>query len=135
MLDNIMRILESALYVTDLAVAETFYNQLLGTTPYRNEAGRHIFYRLDGQVLLLFNADETIKPSDFPIPAHGAHGQGHVCFSSEPIAIQDWRKRLAELGIDIESDYTWENGAQSLYFRDPSKNSLEIAEPKLWEFD
>ena len=74
-----MRILESALYVTDLAAAETFYNRLLGATPYRNEAGRHIFYRLDGQVLLLFNADETIKPSDIPIPAHGAHGQGHVC--------------------------------------------------------
>lgn len=130
-----MRILESALYVTHLAAAETFYNRLLGTTPYRNEAGRHIFYRLDDQVLLLFNADETIKPSDFPIPAHGAHGQGHVCFSSEPIGIQDWRKRLAQLGIDIEFYYTWENGAQSLYFRDPSNNSLEIAEPKLWEFD
>ena len=45
------------------------------------------------------------------------------------------RQRLAELGIQLEIEYLWPNGARSLYFRDPSGNSLEIAEPKLWGFN
>ncbi len=39
-----------------------------------------------------------------------------------------WKKH----GIAIEADFDWPNGAHSIYFRDPSGNSLEIAEPKLW---
>ena len=43
-----------------------------------------------------------------------------------------WRLRLAELGIAIESDWTWPNGAQSLYFRDPENNSIEITVGATW---
>jgi catechol 2,3-dioxygenase-like lactoylglutathione lyase family enzyme len=35
-------------------------------------------------------------------------------------------------GIAIESKVQWELGGQSLYFRDPDGNSLELATPGLW---
>ncbi|WP_331713042.1 VOC family protein [Brucella abortus] len=57
---------------------------------------------------------------------------GHVCFAASRAEIEGWRKHLEKHGIAIEADFDWPNGAHSIYFRDPSGNSLEIAEPKLW---
>ncbi|MEE9589465.1 MAG: glyoxalase/bleomycin resistance/extradiol dioxygenase family protein, partial [Hyphomicrobiaceae bacterium] len=32
-------------------------------------------------------------------------------------------------------DFEWPGGGRSIYFRDPSGNCLEIAEPRIWGFD
>ena len=130
-----MKALESALYVTDLGEATAFYSRLLNQQPRDLLPGRHAFFQLDGSVLLLFNAEQTRQVTDLPIPTHGSEGQGHFCLSSAPKGIDHWRQRLAELGIQLEIEFLWPNGARSLYFRDPSGNSLEIAEPKLWGFN
>ncbi len=129
-------ILESALYVTDLAAAESFYAQTLGLERIARAEGRHVFFRCGRGVLLLFNAEATcIAPSPdagLPVPPHGAHGPGHICFSASADEIEAWKALLASKGIAIEADFEWPNGGRSIYFRDPSGNSLEFAEARIW---
>ena len=98
-----------------------------------NPAGRTV--RCGPGVLLIFNAKETVvppPPQAFPVPVHGAAGPGHACFRVAGPALDFWAKKLEEAGIAIEADFRWPNGARSLYFRDPAGNSLECAEPGLW---
>ena len=56
-------ILESALYVTDLVAAETFYADIIGLPLISKAEGRHVFFRCGDGVLLLFNAEATRQPS------------------------------------------------------------------------
>lgn len=129
-------ILESALYVTDLAEAEAFYRETLGLELVGKVDGRHAFFRCGQGVLLLFNAEATQNPpapdAKLPVPPHGTHGPGHLCFSATAEEIERWRDYIQGLGIEIEADFEWPQGGRSIYFRDPSGNSIEFAEPKIW---
>ncbi|TWF53061.1 VOC family protein [Neorhizobium alkalisoli] len=131
-------ILETALYVDDLDAAEAFYDDLLGLTKILRAGDRHIFFRCGPGILLIFNPTETIKlpPADaLPVPPHGTSGAGHICFRMDGEAIDRMAEKLNKAGIAIESDFRWPNGARSIYFRDPAGNSLECAEPKLWNLE
>lgn len=129
-------ILESALYVADLDVAEKFYGEVMGLERIAGVEGRHAFFRCGQCVLLLFNADATRQPpkpdARLPVPPHGTTGHGHLCFAGTASEIEDWKMRLEGEGIAIEADFEWPNGGRSIYFRDPDGNSLEIAEPRIW---
>ena len=125
------RIVESCLDADNLDAAEQFYSQLLGLTLVSKVENRHLFYRCGSSMLLIFNAQETLK-SHPRVPSHGAHGNGHLAFGVSREVLSEWRKRLPALGIPIESEVTWPGGSQSLYFRDPAGNSLELVEPALW---
>lgn len=129
-------ILETVLYAADLAAAEDFYSRVLGFTLHSKVAGRHLFFRCGAQMLLLFNPAETVKgppAGAFPVPPHGVRGEGHVCFRAGAGDIDRWRAHLEAAGIGIESDFVWPaSGGRSIYFRDPSGNSLEFAEPRIW---
>jgi catechol 2,3-dioxygenase-like lactoylglutathione lyase family enzyme len=129
-------ILESALYVTDLAAAEEFYREKLGLELVGKVDGRHAFFRCGQGVLLLFNAEATRNPpppdARLPVPPHGTHGPGHLCFSATAEEIEGWKAYLAEKGVAVEADFEWPQGGRSIYFRDPSGNSLEFAEPRIW---
>lgn len=130
------RILETALYVRDIAEAIAFYRDVMGLEPVGKMSERNAFFRCGEGILLLFNPEETLKPQTsgaLPVPPHGASGPGHVCFAADGIEIDAWRIHLEKHEVAIESDFLWPNGARSIYFRDPSNNSLEIAEPKLWD--
>jgi catechol 2,3-dioxygenase-like lactoylglutathione lyase family enzyme len=129
-------ILESALYVTDLVAAEAFYRDVLGLERISSMPGRHVFFRCGSGVLLLFDADATRRPpppdAKLPVPPHGTAGQGHLCFAASAEQIERWNSSLAASGVAIEADFEWPGGGRSIYFRDPSGNSLEFAEPRLW---
>lgn len=129
-------ILESALYVTDLATAEGFYADILGLPRIAAVAGRHVFFRCGDGVLLLFNAEATRMPpkpdAKLPVPPHATVGQGHLCFAATGEEIDRWKAALEAKGIVIEADFEWPNGGRSIYFRDPSGNSIEFAEPRIW---
>ncbi|PSJ60181.1 VOC family protein [Pseudaminobacter soli (ex Li et al. 2025)] len=129
-------ILESALYVADLDAAEAFYGEVMGLERIAKVPGRHVFFRCGPGVLLLFNADATRHPpapdAKLPVPPHGTVGQGHLCFSGTADEIERWKAHLEAKGIAIEADFEWPSGGRSIYFRDPSGNSLEIAEPRIW---
>lgn len=129
-------ILESALYVDDLDAAEAFYHDVLGLERIAKVDNRHVFFRCGEGVLLLFNADETIKPpapgARLPVPPHGTKGPGHLCFRAGADEIEAWKARLTARGIAVEADFEWPQGGRSIYFRDPAGNSLEFAEARIW---
>lgn len=128
--------METALYVDDLVVARAFYADVLQLELITEVAGRHVFFRVGEGMLLLFDPIITAHPPDaedaLPVPPHGATGAGHACFAVKREYLDQWRRTLEQQGIPIEADFTWPNGARSVYFRDPAGNSLELAEPGLW---
>ena len=130
-------ILESVLYVTDLHAAEAFYAEVLGLERIAKAEGRHVFFRCGKGVLLLFDAEATKVPppagAKLPVPPHGAVGHGHLCFAASADDIERWKAHLEAKGIAIEADFVWPSGGRSIYLRDPSGNSLEFAEPKIWD--
>jgi catechol 2,3-dioxygenase-like lactoylglutathione lyase family enzyme len=129
-------ILESALYVTDLAAAKAFYGEVLGLEQISELDGRHVFFRCGHGVLLLFNAEATRQPpapdAVLPVPPHGAVGPGHACFAANADEITRWKASLEAGCVTVEADFEWPGGGRSIYFRDPSGNSLEFAEPRVW---
>ncbi|ANT49173.1 VOC family protein [Mesorhizobium amorphae] len=129
-------ILESALYVTDLAAAEAYYADVLGLEVLGKVEGRHVFFRCGDGVLLLFNAEATKVPpapdARLKVPPHGTVGDGHLCFTASAEEIAQWREHLAAKKIAIESEFEWPQGGRSIYIRDPSGNSIEFAEPRIW---
>ncbi|MCA1262638.1 VOC family protein, partial [Nitratireductor aquimarinus] len=72
------------------------------------------------------------RSARLPVPPHGARGQGHLCFAATAEEIARWKAHLEAAGIAIEADFEWPGGGRSIYFRDPSGNSLEFAEPRIW---
>lgn len=129
-------VLETALYAPDLDAAEGFYGGVLGLARIARAGDRHVFFALRDAVLLVFNPAETVHPAApgaLPVPAHGAHGPGHVAFAATAAELDRWRARLEAAGVAIEADFRWPgSGARSLYVRDPAGNSVEFAEPRLW---
>ena len=130
------RLLESALYAEDLDAAEHFYGTVLGLRKIKRIGNRHVFYRCGESVLLIFNPVETVKPASnpaMPVPVHGSLGEGHVCFGASSKELEGIAEMLGDAGIEIEADFCWPGGARSIYVRDPAGNSIEFAEPKLWD--
>ena len=129
-------ILETALYVDDLEVAERFYSEILGFEVITRDKDRHVFFKLYGSVLLIFNPEATKVPASagIDVPVHGATGQGHACFTATDEELDMWKQKLEAQGVEIEREIEWFDGVRSIYFRDPSGNSLEFAQPKLWGF-
>lgn len=130
------RVVETGLYVADLARAAAFYEGVLGLRPMRADA-RFIAYAVGGTVLLLFlhgTADEALRlPFGGEIPAHGARGRAHFAFAVAAEDIEPWRAHLLASEIAIEGEVHWPKGAVSLYFRDPDGHLAEIASPGLWD--
>lgn len=131
-----MRVLEASLYAENLEETTAFYEAVLGLEKISEAPGRHVFFRTEDAILLLFRPSATIKPptgdTSLPVPPHGAVGHGHICFNESAEAIEDWVIRLTSAGVQIESDFEWPQGGRSIYFRDPAGNSLEFAEPRIW---
>lgn len=128
-------ILETVIYATDIETAEVFYHDVFDLELVSKVPGRFLFFRCGQQMLLIFNPEKSSEPNpDIPIPRHGASGQGHICFSAkDKVEVKAWRDRFVSLGIEIEHDHVWENGAHSVYIRDPANNSVEVGETKLWD--
>jgi catechol 2,3-dioxygenase-like lactoylglutathione lyase family enzyme len=132
---RVRKVLETVLYVPDLGAARSFYADVLGLEPFATAEGRHLFYKLDDQVFLLFEPTTTQEPPrdpQLPVPPHGALGEGHVCFAATSAEIDGWVAHLGEKGVAIEADFEWPQGGRSIYFRDPGGNCLEFAEPHIW---
>jgi catechol 2,3-dioxygenase-like lactoylglutathione lyase family enzyme len=129
------RVLETALYVDDLARAAAFYEGLLGL-PVLTSDSRFRAYDVGGaSVLLVFQRGATLETVRMPggtIPPHDGHGPLHIAFAIGADQLADWEKRLTESGIAIEGRTDWRRGGHSVYFRDPDGHLLELATPGLW---
>lgn len=122
---------EAALYVHDLAEAEAFWRRL-GLEFVARAEGRHVFFRAGRDMLLLFDAAAT-RAGGGDVPPHGAEGPGHVALDVPDLrALEAWRRHLDGAGVEVEHEQAWPTGGRSLYFRDPSGNSLEIISRGSW---
>ncbi|MGH7070462.1 MAG: VOC family protein [Acetobacteraceae bacterium] len=128
-------LLETSLYVADPERARAFYQRLFGFPPLFADA-RLAALALPGPgVLLLFREAAFQKPARTPggiIPPHGGTGPLHLCFAIAAVDLASWEARLAGHAIPLESRVRWPRGGESLYFRDPDMNLVELATPGLW---
>lgn len=128
---KIKAVIETSLYVTDLATTEAFYTSILGLEVVTKEAGRHVFFRVgEASMLLAFNAEATMKGDH--LPHHGGHGSGHFAFGIESQSYDAWKNALRGHGVAIEQEIDWPRGGKSIYFRDPAGNSVELVTPGIW---
>lgn len=130
------RIIETALYVDNMARARAFYVDILGCDVLL-DSQRLLALSVGGaSVLLLFQRGATAEPLSMPggiVPPHGGTGIQHIAFAVRDEAhLQRWVSRLAESGVAIESRVRWQRGGQSVYIRDPDGHSIELITPGLW---
>ncbi len=128
---EIDRVLEASLYVDDLEEAQDFYSRVLGLEIFSAANGRDLMFRCGQGMLLLFDPSVTNSPES-GVPPHGATGPGHVAFAVNEADLDAWRDRLRGFGVQIEKEINWPIRGKSVYFRDPSGNSLELATPQVW---
>ena len=128
-------VLETGLYVSDLARSREFYSRLFGF-PMMTGDERFCAFDVAGRdVLLLFLKGGTPGPIRVPggvIPPHDGRGTQHLCFAIPLASLDDWVRHLERHGIPVESRVVQTHGGTSLYFRDPDGHSLEVATPGLW---
>lgn len=123
-------VLETSLYVDDLARSVAFYKRVLGFELLQTYEPRLAVMNVVGrQVLLLFKKGASVKPSPTPggtVPPTDGSGNLHLTFSIPASDFELWRESLTKNNIAIESEVRWETGSQSLYFRDPDGHVLEL---------
>jgi catechol 2,3-dioxygenase-like lactoylglutathione lyase family enzyme len=136
--DDMLRlngVLETAIYVSDMARAQRFYEDVLGLSRmYADD--RLIAYDAGAQnVLLVFRRGgslETVKLPGGTIPPHDGSGPAHFAFAIAADELQAWEDRLRAHGVEIEARTNWPRGGKSIYFRDPDGHAVELATPGLW---
>lgn len=127
-----MKIIETTLYTDKLEESEKFYTDILELKLIRKREGRHLFFKCEDSILILFNPEATKSPDGFA-PTHGTVEEGHMAFGVSKEELENWKRKLINAGVDIEKEVEWDTGAKSIYFRDPGNNSLEIIDKSHWE--
>ena len=129
-------VLETSLYVDHVGRSSEFYRSLFG---FETLIEDHRFCAMSvaaKQVLLLFQKGSSTSVTAVPggtIPPHDGAGELHLAFSIPASALADWEARLAAMNVAIESRVWWPRGGQSVYFRDPDRNLVELITPGCWQ--
>jgi len=132
---EITGVLETCLYAEDLDRVARFYEDLFGWKPMAGDARFRAYGVNAGSVLLLFKKSatrEAVVTPDGVIPPHDGVPGGHMAFAVAKQNWEPWLHLLEERSIAIERIVRWHRGGQSLYFRDPEGNLIELATPGLW---
>lgn len=132
---RIRRVLETALYVDDMARAVAFYRDVLGLIPMGGSERLTPMDAGEATVLLLFLRGASAEGIHFPdgwIPPHDGAGPVHMAFAVDSAEFEAWQARLAEHDVTVEVQNRWERGGRSAYFRDPDGHSIELATPGVW---
>ncbi|MCO5129214.1 MAG: VOC family protein [Xanthobacteraceae bacterium] len=128
-------VMETALYVDDLARAVAFYRDSLGLQILNQDARFAAFDVGGSSVLLLFKRGATLQTVHLPggtIPPHDGQGPLHIAFAVAADELAAWETRLTEQGVAIEGRTDWPRGGHSIYFRDPDNHLLELLTPGVW---
>jgi catechol 2,3-dioxygenase-like lactoylglutathione lyase family enzyme len=122
-------ILETSLYVDDIARSAAFYRKIFAFPVISDfPGGRGCALAAGRQVLLLFRKGASRGITS----PHDGDGELHLAFAIPAAELGPWEAWLAENGIPIEERKEWERGGISLYFRDPDRHLLEVVTPGLW---
>jgi len=126
---NTEGILESSLYVADVALSAQFYQKIFGFHVISDFGERGCAMKAGNrQVLLLFKKGASRHITS----PHDGDGELHIAFAINPGDLAGWESWLDKNGIAVEEKRTWELGGQSLYFRDPDRHLIEVATPGTW---
>ena len=129
-------LLESSIWVDDVARAAEFYRRLFDFETLIEDQ-RICALSVEGkQVLLLFRQGGSTGVIEIPggvIPPFDGSGETHVAFAIPAEELAAWEARLSVQGVGIESRVRWERGGQSVYFRDPDGNLVELVTPGCWQ--
>lgn len=135
------QVIETALYVDDLARSAVFYEGVLGLHPLVADDRFRAYAAGDSNVLLLFRRGATSETVHLPggtIPPHGyledmgGRVSQHIAFSVSMDGLAQWQAMLEERGVRIAGRTDWPKGGHSIYFHDPDGHLLELATPGLW---
>ena len=132
---RITGLLETALYVDDMARSVRFFRDVMGlSTMVENDrltafdAGNHgvlLIFRRGGSTADLPNEGGTI-------PGHDGSGPLHMAFAIPADSYDTWRDHLRSAGVVERGEMRWKGGGRSFYFDDPDGHVLEVATPGLW---
>ncbi len=128
-------ILETSLYVNNLARSTDFYQTIFQFEMLVQEPRLCALKASDQQVLLLFPRGASAAPissSAGIIPPHDGSGQLHLAFAVPASELENWELWLAQKRIEIESRVSWPRGGRSIYFRDPDQHLIELVTPGCW---
>lgn len=122
-------ILESSLYVNDVAASARFYEKIFGFRVISDFGDRGCAMQAgERQVLLLFKKGGSLSIQS----PHDGDGELHIAFAITASELASWATWLGEHGISIEEKRQWELGGESIYFRDPDRHLVELATPGVW---
>jgi catechol-2,3-dioxygenase len=118
-----------------------FYINILGLQFVSEENDRYVFLKAGQSMLLIFNPNKTLVSSQnsaIQFPTHGAFAPPSIIHFALEIDKENYdnaKNMLIEKNIKIEKEVTWEKGTNSIYFRDPAGNLVEIITPGCWPVD
>ena len=132
---RISGLLESALYVEDMARSVAFFRDILMLSPML-ESDRLTAFNAGGRgVLLIFKRGASaadMRSSNGIVAGHDGSGPLHMAFAIAEDSYDEWHRHLADVGVKIRGEMNWQRGGRSLYFEDPDGHVLELATPGLW---
>jgi len=134
---------ETCIYSSDLVKMKDFYIDILGLEFVSEEKDRHVFLKAGQSMLLIFNPNKTLandmgNTNSAQLPTHGAFTPPSIIHFALEIEKQNYdnaKYMLNEKSIKIEKEVIWEKGSNSVYFRDPAGNLVEIITPGSWPVD
>lgn len=128
-------ILETAIYVDDLARARTFYEEVMGLRTMHSDGRMAAYDAGPRSAFLVFRRGASNHRTQLPgggIPAHDGQGPLHFAFAIDHAALPEWEAHLARHHVAIEDRVQWPRGGASIYFRDPDGHLVELATQGLW---
>ena len=134
-LPTVNGILETSVYVDNMERSTYFYDQVMKFQKLVSDERFCALQAAPQQVLLLFKRGASTEPmvSDGgTIPPHDGSGQTHLAFAIPAEELEPWERWLELQEVVIESKVRWERGGESIYFRDPDGNLLEMVTPGCW---
>jgi catechol-2,3-dioxygenase len=108
------------------------------------ETDRYVFLKAGQSMLLIFNPNKTLAnninnaSSSAQLPIHGAFAPPSIIHFALEIEKQNYdsaKYMLNQNNIKIEKEVIWEKGTNSMYFRDPAGNLVEIITQGSWPVD
>jgi len=122
-------VLETSLYVEDVARSVRFYQEVFGFSVISDFGERGCAMQAGpDQVLLLFKKGASRAITS----PHDGDGELHLAFAIPSEELPNWESWLEQRGIAVEEKRKWELGGWSVYFRDPDRHLLELATPGTW---
>jgi catechol-2,3-dioxygenase len=119
-----------------------FYTSILGLEFVFEEQDRSVFLKAGQSMLLIFNPNKTLVSNEnsatIQFPTHGTSTSPSIVHFALEIDQENYdnaKQTLNEKNIKIEKEVAWEKGTNSIYFRDPAGNLVEIITPGAWPVD